>query len=341
MVSDAAVPRNARPTGAQRLAAFSRVSTTNVDEAAESIGRIFCPHQLDPLQRSCPDFHAIHNCAAFDGFSVSYVSYGGSVAIDPGYLDRFFLLQIPLQGRARIDTAGRMIEVTAGQSASLLSPTMSTRMVWHDNCAKLILLVERGLIEHRASALAERPGVVLEFDPQIDLHTPFGVALRSQIEYLVDFAEHRAGKQISPVMAASLRETVIGLLLTGQRHSLTDDIDRIPVRSAPLPSALKKARDHLEAHAAEPLDLERLARAAGIGIRSLQIGFQKHFGVSISDALLDIRLTHLKARLLRAAPGERVIDMAFDLGFTHPSRMASVYRMRYGERPSDTLRRTR
>ena len=150
-----------------------------------------------------------------------------------------------------------------------------------------------------------------------------------------------AEQQISPVMAATLRDSVIGLLLTGQRHSLTDTIDRTLARLGPLPSVLRKARDYLEAHATEPLDLDRLSRAAGIGIRSLQLGFQKHFGMSISDVLLDIRLTHLNARLLRAAPGERVIDMAFDLGFTHPSRMASVYRARYGESPSDTLRRSR
>jgi AraC-like DNA-binding protein len=342
MVLDAAVSKSAQPGRAARLAAFSRVFTADIDEAAESIGRIFCPHALDPLQRSWPNFHALHNCAAFDGFSVNYVSYGGSVAIDPGCLDRFFLLQIPLHGSARISTGGRDIEVSAGRSASLLSPTMPTRMVWQDDCAKLILLVERRLVEERAAALAEKSGIAVEFDPQVDLDTPFGFAIRSQIEYLVDLAEQRGpGQQLSPVMAATLRESLIGLLLTGQRHSLTESIDCTISRLGPLPSVLRKARNYLEAHATEPLDLDRLARAAGIGIRSLQLGFQRHFGMSISDALLDIRLTHLNARLLRAMPGERVIDMAFDLGFTHLSRMAGVYRARYGETPSETLRRPR
>lgn len=342
MVLDAAVSANAQPARAARLAGFSRVFTTDLDEAAESIGRIFCPHALDPLQHSWPDFHALHNCAAFDGFSVNYVSYGGSVAIDPGCLDRFFLLQIPLHGSARISTGGRDIEAAAGRSASLLSPTMPTRMVWQNDCAKLILLIERRLVEERAAALAEKSGVAVEFDPQVDLTTPFGLAIRSQIEYLVDLAEqHGPGQQLSPMMAATLRDSVIGLLLTGQRHSLTETIDHTIARLGPLPAVLKKARDYLVAHATEPLDLDRLARAAGIGIRSLQLGFQKHFGMSISDALLDIRLTHLNARLQRAAPGDRVIDMAFDLGFTHPSRMASVYRARYGETPSETLRRAR
>ncbi len=92
------------PNGA-RLGGFSRVATSRVDDAADAIGRIFCPHDLKPVGRSEADFYALHNCAAFDGFSINYVAYGGSVSIDPGCLDRFFLLQIPLTGSASIRTA--------------------------------------------------------------------------------------------------------------------------------------------------------------------------------------------------------------------------------------------
>src|SRR5258708_6075813 len=113
---------------AGRLAAFNRVSTDSVDTAAEAIGRIFCPHELKPVRQSSPDFYALHNCAAFDGFSVNYVAYGGSVSIDPGCLERFFLLQIPLQGSARITTAACQVLSRPGGHASLLSPTIPTRM---------------------------------------------------------------------------------------------------------------------------------------------------------------------------------------------------------------------
>ena len=109
----AAVSGIDRASAGARLAAFSRVRTANVDEAAESIGRIFCPHALDPLRHSWPDFHALHNSAAFDGFSVNYVAYGGSVSIDPGCLDRFFLLQLPICGGAQIRTGDRNIEFGA------------------------------------------------------------------------------------------------------------------------------------------------------------------------------------------------------------------------------------
>ena len=342
MASDAALAGIDHAAGIARLAAYTRVHTTDVDEAADSIGRIFCPHALDPLQHSWPDFHALHNCAVYDGISVNYVAYGGSVSIDPGCLDRFFLLQVPIRGRAQISTGGREIETAPGGVASLLSPTLPTRMVWQDNCAQLILLVDRRQVESRAAALAERPAGPVEFEPQIDLNTPFGRALRFQIEYLVDLAEQSGpASSLSPVTVATLREAIVGLLLTGQRHNLSEAINRSTPHRETLPAAFKRARDSLEAHAAQPLDLEKLAEVSGIGVRSLQLGFKRHFGVPISGVLLDIRLEHLKARLLNARPGERITDIAFDLGFTHLSRMASVYRAKFGESPSETLRKSR
>src|SRR5947207_13866013 len=126
---------------AVRLAAFNRVSTASVDAAADAIGRIFCPHELKPTVRSSPDFFALHNCAVFGGLSVNYVAYGGSVSIDPGCLERFFLLQIPVHGLARIQTGSRDVVTAPGVNASRLSPTIPTRMTWERNCAHTIPLV--------------------------------------------------------------------------------------------------------------------------------------------------------------------------------------------------------
>src|SRR4051812_41208615 len=251
---------------AERLAAFNRVSTGNVDMAAEAIGRIFCPHQLKPLRQSSPDFYALHNCANFDGFSVNYVAYGGAVSIDPGCLERFFLLQIPISGSADVATAACEVASAPGAHASLLSPTIPTRMTWQGDCAQLILLVDRRLVEHRAAALSGRPVGAIEFAPAVDLTEAGGQALQGQITDLVGLAE-RLGPQrrLPPVTAADLREQVLGRLLHGQRHNLSHAIEAFGGRAETLPRSLRRARDCLEAHAADPVDLTQLAAAAGTG----------------------------------------------------------------------------
>jgi AraC-like DNA-binding protein len=328
------------PSNAERLAGFRRVATASVDEAAEQIGCIFCPHDLKPLRSASPDFSARHNCAAFDGFSINYVAYGGSVSIDPGCLERFFLVQLPLAGSARVLTASRGIESEPGVAASLLSPTVATRMTWANDCAQLILLVERRLVEQRAAALAGKTVRVIEFDPKIDLQTPAAQTLQAQMRGLVDLAESVGPKRsLTPVAAANWREALLDCLLIGRRHGLSEAIRRFQGEVETLPRALRRARDCLQAHATEPLDLAQLADAAGIGIRALQIGFQRHFGISISQMLLDIRLAHLNSRLKMAPSDVRIVDVAFDLGFTHLGRMAGAYRAKFGETPLATLRR--
>ncbi|HLZ01858.1 MAG TPA: AraC family transcriptional regulator [Bradyrhizobium sp.] len=337
------VIRNAgldRPRGTERLAGFCRVATDNVDEAAEEIGRIFCPHDLKPLRTSEPGFFARHNCAAFDGFSINYVAYGGSVSIDPGCLERFFLMQLPLRGSALVSTSSRDIATTPGSTASVLSPTLPTRMAWKNDCAQLILLVERKLVEQRAAALAGKAVQTIEFDPVVDLKAPAAQALQAQMLGLVNLAEGlRPKRNLSPAAAANWREGILDRLLTGQPHGLSQAIKTFAGEGETLPQALRRARDYLVAHAADPFDLVQLATAAGIGIRALQLGFQRHFGMSISQMLLDLRLAHLNTRLKAAPPDARIIDIAFDLGFTHVSRMAGAYRQKFGETPSATLRR--
>jgi AraC-like DNA-binding protein len=327
---------------AVRLAAFNRVATDSVDDAADAIGRIFCPHELKTVRRSSSGFFARHNCAAFDGFSVNYVSYGGTVSIDPGCLERFFLLQIPIEGSARIQTASRDIATAPGIHASLLSPSIPTRMTWESNCAQIILLIERRLLEQRAAALSGRPACAVEFEPAIELSTAGGRALQSHVWHLVDLAERTGPRHsLAPAAAADLRETLLGSLLHGTRHGLSDAIEMFGGQAETLPRSLRRVRDYLHAHAEDPLDLTRLAEIAGIGIRALQLGFKRHFGQSISEMLLGIRLAHLNARLNSAACDDRITDIAFELGFTHLSRMATAYCEKFGETPSATRRRVR
>ena len=338
-MSAAVLEMSASASAAERLAGFARVATDDVDEAAEQIGRIFCPHDLKPAQARAAGFSARHNCAAFDGFSINYVAYGGSVSIDPGCLERFFLLQVPLTGAARIRAGAGEFDAVPDRTASLLSPTIPTRMMWSD-CAQVILLLDRRMVEQRAAALSGRVAGTVEFDPVIDLDAPSGQALRTSLAGLMTLAERLgpAGR-LSPVATADWREALLDHLLNGQHHGLSDAIRTFSGQAERLPRALRVARDRLADNAGEPLDLAQLACAAGIGIRALQLGFRRHFGVSISEMLLDMRLAGLHARLAQAPPDASITEIAFDLGFTHLGRMAGAYREKFGETPSATLRR--
>jgi AraC-like DNA-binding protein len=57
--------------------------------------------------------------------------------------------------------------------------------------------------------------------------------------------------------------------------------------------------------------------------------------------LRTVRLEQAHAELKTAPPTQNIAAIAFKWGLVHLSRFAHDYRVRFGELPSDTLRKTR
>jgi transcriptional regulator GlxA family with amidase domain len=95
----------------------------------------------------------------------------------------------------------------------------------------------------------------------------------------------------------------------------------------------------MRAHADDPLTVRQIAGAMGVGERALQAAFRAQLDTTPRALLTEIRLDHARARLLAAGAEATVSDLALASGFAHFGRFAEVYRRRYGERPSETLRR--
>ncbi|MCW0038532.1 hypothetical protein OIO03_23865, partial [Acinetobacter baumannii] len=114
----------------------------DMDEARESVARVFCPHGLGML-RPRAELDACHHSAPLSrNVSLNYVQYGPGVYIEPGYLRDFFLLQIPLRGSAEIRCGAQQVDATP-RLASLPSPTEPLSMRWADDSPHLIVRMAR------------------------------------------------------------------------------------------------------------------------------------------------------------------------------------------------------
>src|SRR5260370_36584870 len=82
-----------------------------------------------------------------------------------------------------------------------------------------------------------------------------------------------------------------------------------------------------------------LAGAAGVSSRTLQRQFKMFLGKTPHAALRDIRFDCARRELLQSLPDEKVMDLALRCGFAHFGRFSVEYRRRYGETPSQTLKR--
>ncbi|MBG0830662.1 AraC family transcriptional regulator [Planomonospora sp. ID67723] len=311
-------------------------ATGNLDEAREQVSRVFCPHRLEPA--GDPARPAVcFNSAQLGSVRLSYLDYGAGVRIEPGELESFFLVQIPLAGRSLIRCGGQEI-VSTPRLASLPSPTEYLDMRWEAGCPQLIVKFERraveGALEHLLGERLDRPVV---FGLGMDMTTGWARAWRAMADLIVGEAEHGDGLAAQPLAVAHLENAMLSSLLTMQPSNY---LARLAAPRTPaVPKVVRRAMEFIEAHAHEPLTTDDVARAVAVSGRSLQEGFRRHLGLTPMGHLRDVRLSRVHEELAAGDPARcTVTGVAARWGFLHQGRFAALYRTRYGQSPSLTLR---
>lgn len=317
------------------LANRAVLRTHDLEEAREGVARIFCPHRLELTGRR-RRLDARHHVARLGAVAVNFVQYGADVEIEPGCLGTFFLLQMPVRGRARIE-CGRHAVYSDTETASLLSPTLPTRMEWNEACAQLMLYIDRQALErHLGVWLGRPPKRPVEFDPAVSLRLGAGRSLWHLTGLLLAECERSDGLDTTaPSALVHLEQAVLDAMLRGLDHNYREALDRPSSPAAP--RHVRLAESYMEAHASEPVTMEDLVAITGVSARTLQEGFHRFRDTTPMQYLRDVRLAGVRQALLEGRGP--VTDVAMAWGFGHLGRFSCAYRRRFGERPTDTLRR--
>ncbi|MEN3381515.1 MAG: hypothetical protein V7608_1559 [Hyphomicrobiales bacterium] len=109
--------------------------------------------------------------------------------------------------------------------------------------------------------------------------------------------------------------------------------------ASPLPRVVRRAIDAMRQNVAHEWCLTDLAAISGVCGRTVQRQFQLCLGKTPGVALRDIRLACARRELLRGLRDMKIMDVALRCGFRHFGRFSIAYRRRYGETPSQTVKR--
>jgi transcriptional regulator GlxA family with amidase domain len=77
---------------------------------------------------------------------------------------------------------------------------------------------------------------------------------------------------------------------------------------------------------------------AGVSLRSLYAGFKDYCGVSPMQYVRELRLDGVRKALL-GEPDCNIASIAMRWGFGHLGRFSMEYKARFGESPSQSVRR--
>jgi len=263
--------------------------------------------------------------------------FATQVAIHGKGMDSF-CFHMMLQGKARL--AGSESEpILAGTGGAVIRGSPGTKILTSDVNARQSFWIEVGTLEHALEEmLGDRLRKPLEFTPRIDWSSGLAASLRSQIDFLAHDVTRPDGVATNPVALASFTDLILSLVLRGIRHNHLDQLEHRGRLSA-VPAYVRRAEEFMHTNAAMPIRMDHVADAAGCSVRTLGAVFRHFRNTTPLAALHAIRLDHVHGELSRSLPNESISEVARRYGFTNPGRFIMAYRWRFGEAPSETVRR--
>lgn len=271
---------------------------------------------------------------------IGYTRYGAPMTLTAEWCRTDYWVQFVVSGRLRTTNAGEVVTCDA-TTASISSPTRRDYCTVETGREAVVIrlsFTKSAVLNHLASLLGEQPTAAPTFAPLLDLTTGHGRSLRHHVlSAVADFADPGSALHVPAAMRA-LEQLLLTLLL-----EQPNDAEARLARAgrAISPRDVARAVDYIEANLAAPIALADIVAAAGVPGRTLLAHFQRFKGVSPLGYLREARFRAARLALTSPSRTATTTGIATSCGFDHLGRFAVEYRRRFGESPSETLRRHR
>lgn len=294
--------------------------------ARRCLDRVFARHGLQVHGQNLDFAHQLLNLGES---SISLLRYGSDAEVAAPPLD-FYLLQLTLSGRVGLRADGFETVLEAG-SAFIMNPKRAYRKLWDREAQQILLKIPRSRLMARIGASA--PGEAVEFAPDTLSAGIFAEPVRQLLDRLGSCASEGECRSTAAIRVGE--NDVLDAVLTALPHRLIVGRDSA---GPAVPYYIWRAERHLRASLGLAVKTPTSARLAGVSVRTLQEGFQRFRGRTPSQISRDLRLDRARTALLDGE-GDNVTAVALDCGFSHLGRFAQSYAERFGETPSQTIRR--
>ncbi|MQW90479.1 helix-turn-helix transcriptional regulator [Sinorhizobium saheli] len=249
------------------------------------------------------------------------------------------LVFLPIEGDALFDNGRDELHSAPGH-ATIVDGTRNARGELYGSRRHLTTFIDNDRLTALLAAMIERPVEgSLEFTPRLDVDTGAGQMLTQLVETACRGLRGDAPLRRAPLALSALGDAVAHLLLEAVPHRYSDELGR--PAALPAPRHVKWAIEFMHAHLGDPITIADVAAAARVSVRTLQQGFRQFRATTPMAYLQELRLAAAHRELTSAPATTTVADVAFRWGFGHLGRFAADYKKRFGQTPSQTLRKWR
>ena len=318
--------------GAKPLDTFPIIRSRNVEEVREAVVGSYGALRLGlPPQAEGFDVRANHWQSRNIG--LSYCGYGASVELDFPAAN-FFRQQISLSGSSAL-MVGRIEKQVTSEESCVVPPETPIEVAFAPGYEQLVLRIE-------ADALFSKLAALIGSIPsrKIVFARTTGVGIANIRRLLTFFAGEldSASNVLSPALV-ELEQALIVSFLCNNLHNYSALLES---RSRPAATwQVRRAEEYIVANWDQPITIEDLARETSSSARSLFRQFGRSRGQSPMAFLKEVRLRHARDMLERTRLNLSVTETALACGFGNLGHFAKDYFKRFGERPSETLKRNK
>ncbi len=314
--------------------------TQDLAEAEEVTSHLLGAARVEPLG-PMEEFQCSLNAVRCLDVTLAYLDYAVATEVLVNRAADCFTVHMTTTGQASVQLNGTD-HVLSAFFALVVSPGVDYRLRLAHDSPQMIVRIERAAMERQLSRMLGRalPEPIV-FEPVGDLTTDAASRWTGALNILS--AEVLAAGSLihQGIGVESLEELIVSTLLYIQPSNYTQRLTGRSRRSGR--PAVRRSIEYIEQHLAEPIVLADLVRHTGMSSRSIQSGFREDLDTTPVAFIRERRLIRVRNALSAAVSedGLTVTEAAQRWGFTHLGSFSVLYRQRFGESPSQTLRRPR
>ena len=276
--------------------------------------------------------------SSFDLVDVRLLALGfdDAVNISINNFHDCYLLHVQLSGETRI-AKGDIDHHFSPHIAAVLSSPGALCQEFSAKSAMFGVFIKANTMDWYYEMLHhQRPSGRIVFPDAFSIFGPTGAALLNLLDFIFRDVELDSALSASAATQEHFRDLLLFSVLTNMPHNQSSGARMIDF--AYEKAAVRRAIQYMTESYAHEMSLSHLADISGVSIWSLSRSFKKAIGKTPMQYLRDIRLDRVR-HILNTTQSLTVKEAARSCGITRFGNFSRIYRKRFGELPSETLKR--
>ncbi len=322
----------------QGAAESSSQVAPNCSQAQAVLTNVIGAHRMSP-QDPLTDYHLDTDLLSTGNFELVNVQWQGAFKLEQDPIEDRYTIWLALAGCLNQKIGLHQTLCCSLDTATIISPGQKLESIASHTGEALLISIDLQSIDSTVGKLLDRTlKLPVVFSPSIDLTHELGLSLKKFVQFLWEAVAQNNLTDFSSLVLRKLEKAFLSCLVEGLLSNYSEEL--LYQHDSALSCHVRKARVFIDSHLQEDINLGDIAAAAGVCSRLLQKAFSQHCGCSPMRFVTHARLQRIRQELERATSDLKIVDVMMNYGFTQGGKFAKEYQQLFGEKPSDTVKRS-